>query len=609
MSGGLIIKQISAFIPNSAGIYQMLNANGKIIYIGKAKDLKKRVYSYSSFNLSPKTAFMVSLVHNVKWIITNSEKEALILEADLIKNIKPQFNILLKDDKSQPFIKFWLEDQYPRITKYRGKNKTQSKDLLGPFASSKEADEFIKILQKLFLLRTCSNATFNNRVSPCILHQIKRCSAPCVNKISTQDYATLCKQAINFLKGNSQLLKETLSNQMQQAKEKQDFESAIIFRDRLIQLNNTLSKQSILLNNSENADFIAIVPAVQYNKESYFIKLFMLRGGHNYGFVDKMLEFKVETSIEEALEYFLMQYYQNMADIPNIYTNVSITATHIAEVLQDKSQKAIKILTPNNTQKKDLMQIVINNAHESLQKYFADNTKWLEKFNSLKDFFKLPNSINNIEIYDNSHFFGELPLGVMVSANISGFNKNNYRIFNVKDNINPSDDYAILNEVFTRRFAKDTKLEKPDLILVDGGKGQFNIAKNVLQQHNINIPLVAIAKGEERNKSQEKLFLDNQLISNNQIPINILHFIQQLRNEAHRFAVKSINQRKQKSLKTSGLDGIPAIGKKRKQLLLNQFGSIQNIKQASVEQLEKTPMFNKALATSVYNYFNSKTKS
>jgi excinuclease ABC subunit C len=615
ITGSGYIKSIINDIPTTFGVYQMFNNINKIIYIGKAKNLQNRIYSYAQGNLNTKTSLMVQNIASIKWLTTKSEQDALILESDLIKSFKPKFNILLKDDKSLPFIKLTLDHPYPQILKLRSKNKTSSKDLFGPFASTNDLKEFIKLLQQLFLLRSCSDSFFNNRKSPCILYQIKRCSAPCVNKIEQLHYKNLVEQSIAFLKGKNTEIKQDFITKMNIARDSKDFEQAIVYRDRLKAFNNLLAKQSVLLSESETADFIAIIPAnSNFNNNLFYIKIYIFQNGHNYGSIDRVVQTQLDESIEEVLESFIMQFYGQSKPTNNLYVNIIPHNVHnIENLLSEKNNNKIKIKTPNTPQHKSLMQSVVSNALEYSVVQQKQTTKWQNNLELLANFLNLKEPINCIEIYDNSHFFATLALGVCVYADAAGFNKNNYKIFNLKnENIKQNDDYGILNEVLTRRFAKEklTKYTTPNLIFIDGGIGQLNTAiksLNVLSEKTPelkNIFLVAIAKGENRNMGQETLFLSNGLvIENKDIDINILHFIQTLRNETHRFAVSSVRKRKEKNLTTSVLDNISGIGKARKKLLFDHFISLEKIKTASIEELKKVKGMNQSLAEKIYNYF------
>lgn len=602
-----LIKIIASSIPTTSGIYKMMDSQKKIIYIGKAKNLKNRLSSYSNLSLMPRTEFMVSQINHIEWVITKDEQDALLLEADLIKHFKPKYNILLKDDKTFPFIKLDTTHSYPRITKIRSKHGTPDKNTFGPFASSKDVDENIKTIQKMFQIRSCTDNSFENRKQPCILHQIKRCSAPCVNKISKEDYTNSIKQSIFFLKGNNNSLKEELTNAMLDASNNNNFEQAIIFRERIKAISQINSSQSILLDNNENSDFIALIEHNGY----YIFKVFMFKNGHNYGSLDFPNKIQIEENQDNAMQSFVSQFYSSRQIPDKIYVNIKLeedTVDILQVFLKNKRNKKVIVQNPKNKKTQDIMDIVIRNAFESLNKYEENSQKWLKHFEDLQNFFKISKNITKIEIYDNSHLYGTFSLGAMVSARVWGFEKKEYRTFNLKDEtIDSRDDYAILKHTLMRRFTRMLKEAQdiPELVFIDGGKGQLGVAIAVLKELNINnIKLVGIAKGVNRNAGEETLFLDSgEELHPNKFS-STLHFIQMLRNEAHRHALKSVTKRKLSSLSRSEIDKIPDIGGKRKKDLLNYFGSIDKIKQASTDELKKVKGISENIAKNIYNYFH-----
>jgi excinuclease ABC subunit C len=605
-----LIRHLNKDLPNDSGIYKMFDSKNNLMYIGKAKNLKNRIYSYSSGNLSPRIEHMVSQIHDVQWIITKDEQDALLLESQLIKVNKPKYNILLKDDKTYPYIKVDFNSNFPRILKFRSKNATPTKGLFGPFASSMDVDENIKVIQNLFKIRTCSDNIFNNRQSPCILHQIKRCSAPCVNKISKDDYQDCISQLQDFFDGKSEGLKQYLIDKMTFFANNQNYDQAIVIRDRIKNLSSLNTKQSILLDAEYSGDFIAILK----QNNLYIVQIFLFRNGLNYGTLDFIIEEKIDENIEDVVQIFLLQFYTER-DIPNnIYINLKINEDNkssfklLSDTLLNKKSKKLILQNPNNDKTKAVMDIVIANAIANLEKKELNDNKWENNFKELQNYFHLQDKIERIEIYDNSHLYGTYSLGVMVCAKKMGFDKSSYRIFNLKDvNIAGNDDYGILKEVFTRRFTKLIKNNesKPSLIFVDGGKGQLKIAYEVLKSLNLDdIKLIGVAKGVNRNAGEEKLYLvDNSMVEIDKYS-PVLHFIQMLRNEAHRFAIKSLKKRALNNLAKSELDDIPEIGAKRKKDLLNYFGSIDNIKKATIDQLLEVKNINKQIAIKIFNWFN-----
>lgn len=606
LTGKALLNKLSKDIPTSPGVYKMLDSQSKILYIGKAKNLKNRISSYILPNIHLRVNHMVKQIYHLEYIITNNETEALLLEANLIKQFQPRYNILLKDDKTFPFFKISLEDTYPRISKFRSKNMAQTEGLFGPFASAHDVSENIKIFQTFFLLRTCTNSYFNNRTKPCILYQIKRCSAPCVNKISYENYQENVKNLIDFLNGKRSTIKDELINKMQQASKINNFEQAIIYRDRINALNTILSKQNIVLKEKISNDYIFM----QSIGNKFYVSIMIIRLGKNYGTTNYSINSELDNTPEQVLISFVSQYYQNRNLPEGLICNIKLTAENTkllqAALKKLNNNKNVKLHFPQVKKDKELLETVKNNNNTYLENIENTINKWASYFRELQDLFKINEEITRIEIYDNSHLYGTLPLGVMVCALPSGFAKSSYKIFNLKnEQVKKQDDYAILNEVLTRRFKKLTLENTPQLVFIDGGKGQLNIAKKVLQELSItNITLVGIAKGVNRNAGEETLYLeDGSEISLDKFS-PLLHFIQRLRNEAHRFAIKTVRNKKLKNLTKSELDTIPGIGKSRKRDLLNYFTSIEKIKSASLEELTKVPNINKTIAIKIYNWLH-----
>ncbi len=605
--GKNFITSILKIIPSQCGIYKMLDSSGKIIYIGKAKNLKNRVSSYTSNQLMPRTSFMVSQIYNVEWLITKDEQDALLLESDLVKHFKPKYNILLKDDKTFPFIKIDTDHRYPRIFKIRSKQVTPNSNTFGPFASSADVDSNIKVIQNVFQIRSCSDNTFINRKQACILYQIKRCSAPCVQKLSEDNYQESVIQALDFLKGDTQELKNYLAQAMLECSKNNHFEQAIIFRERIKSLNRISASQSIVLDNAETADFIALIE----HNGNYLFKIFMFKNGHNYGSLDFPSTMKIEENLSDVLQIFIARFYTNKELPQKIYINIPLNKDEIYTIrnfFKKMNNKVVEIGNPKSAKTIDIMDIIIKNAFDFLNKYEASNHKWEKQFSELQNYFAMQNKIEKIEIYDNSHLYGTFSLGAMVSARVYGFEKKEYRVFKLKDTkISTKDDYGILKETLLRRFTRMLKenQEMPQLVLLDGGKGQLEIAKSVLHSLAVNsIKLVAVAKGENRNAGEETLFIDSGEVLKPDKFSAILHFIQMLRNEAHRYAIKNVTKGKLKSIRISELDNIPGIGGKRKKDLLNYFGSIEKIKTVSVNELKKVQGISEEVAKNIFNWFH-----
>jgi excinuclease ABC subunit C len=607
-SGKELIRSVISNVPSQPGIYKMLDSSSKILYIGKAKVLKNRVYSYSSANLSPRIAHMVSNIYNIEFIVTKSEQDALILEADLIKKYQPRYNILLKDDKTFPFIKLDIEHNYPRVSMFRAKNGTPNKGMFGPFAGSVNLKEYIKLIQQTFLVRTCSDSFFKNREQPCVLYQIKRCSAPCVNKISFHDYALSIKQLTDFLKGNNQELKNDLMEKMNLAREQNNFEQAIIFRDRLKFLNSLNLKQSLVLPNNQNTDFICLIQS----NSSYTFLVFTFRNGHSYGSSLFNPEITIEKTQEDLMEEFVLQYYDKREIPDKLIVNVQITNENkehfqtLSLALKEIHKKNIIIANAKESNYQEVMKIVMENALISIEQKQKEETKWLPNFKDLAKYFDMQEEIKYVEVYDNSHLYGTLSLGVCIAANNSGFYKKGYKIFNLKGDIKGNDDYGILKEVLTRRFSKIKEGDPiPNLVLIDGGKGQFHVAKDVISSLGFhNIKIVGVSKGKNRNAGEETLILDNNEERNPDKYSPTLHFIQMLRNEAHRFAITSLRKRKLRTISASELDNIPGVGPNRKKILLSYFGSVEAIKNTNLEQLLAVKGIDKKILIKIFNWFH-----
>lgn len=606
ISGIKLIRKIHPNIPNQSGVYKMLDVKGQIIYIGKAKNLKQRLYSYSLKNHNPRTQAMVQNIHSIEWIITNSEYDALLLEASFIKQLQPKYNILLKDDRQFPFIKIDTNHPFPRILAYKSKQATPTKNIFGPFASTYYVKENIKLLQQIFQLRTCTDSFFNNREKPCILYQIKRCSAPCVQKIKAKDYELSINQAMSFLKGNNLKIKEDLINSMKQASQQQDFERAIILRERIKLLQNNHHKQSIILQNQHDADFIGLM---EHNGQ-FVYNIFMFRYGYNHGSLNFIIPITLQDNLEEALRAFLIQFYSKREIPKNIYTNITLPQSEILQdiknYLNTKAGKQINIKNPRSIFSKSIMETVIHNTIEIIKQQEQVANKWANNFKALAELFKIENSITRIELYDNSHLYGTFPLGAMVCATPAGFSKKDYRTFHVQDQtIQPNDDYAILAETLIRRFNKLTPETTPQLIFIDGGKGQLSTAKSIAKQLNLqDIKIIAIGKGLNRNAGEETLYISNKETINLPRYSSTLHFIQMLRNEVHRFAITSLRKRKLKSLTISELSQIAGVGAKRKKDLLTYFGSIENIRNATITELTQVKGVSVDLATKIFNWFH-----
>ena len=604
--GKKVIRKELALIPKSPGIYRMLNHKGDILYVGKAKNLPNRLKNYvSEKNHIIRTERMLSQTFKIEITTTANESEALLLEANLIKKFKPKFNILLKDDKSFPFIFIGNKDQWPQVTKHRGK-KDKDGFYFGPFASAGSANWTIKMLQKIFLLRVCDKTTFKNRKRPCILYQIKRCSAPCVGYVEKKDYKNSVEDAIKFVSGKSREIQKNLSKQMEEASEKLDFEKASIFRDRIKSLNIIQSSQRINEANLVEADVIAAY------KESgkTCIQVFFYRSKQNWGNQAYFPKHDPDQSISEIMSSFLMQFYENKNVPKLIILNLDIKDKKLIEqTLSTKENKNISIAIAKKGAKAKVISLAEKNAKESLNRklYETNNNKNL--FEGIVKKFNLKNNISLVEVYDNSHIQGTNSIGAMITFGDEGFIKKRYRKFDIKTYNAEQDDYAMMKEVLTRRFKraileKENYLTFPDLLLVDGGKGQYSAAREVLNDLGLyDIPMIAIAKGKLRNSGNETFFYNGKTFKFEKNDPT-LFFLQRLRDEAHRFAINTHRAKRQKGIRKSLLDQINGIGSIRKRALLNHFGSARAVESASFEEIKSVEGVEEKVAKKIYNFFH-----
>jgi excinuclease ABC subunit C len=601
-----VIRKELPLIPKSPGVYRMLDHKDVILYVGKAKNLPNRLKSYiAEKNHIIRTARMLSQTFKLEITTTANESEALLLEANLIKKHKPKFNILLKDDKSFPFVFIGNKDQWPQVTKHRGK-KDKEGFYFGPFASAGTANWTIKMLQKIFQIRVCDDTTFKNRKRPCILYQIKRCSGPCVDYINKEDYKKSIDHAIQFVSGKSRDIQKNLSEQMEAASEKLDFERATIFRDRIKSLNIIQSSQRINEANLVDADVIAAY------KESgkTCIQVFFYRSKQNWGNQAYFPKHDPDQEVNEIMSSFLMQFYENKNVPKLIIINSDIKDKKlIEETLSKKENNTISINVAKKGTKAKVIAMAEKNAKESLNRkiYETNNNKNL--FEGVSKKFNLKNGISLVEVYDNSHISGTNSVGAMITFGNEGFIKKRYRKFDIKTKGAEQDDFAMLKEVLTRRF-KRAMLEKgnyltlPDLILIDGGKGQYSTAKEVLDEFGLHdLPMIAIAKGKFRNSGDETFFYKGQSFKFEKNDPT-LFFMQRLRDEAQRFAITAHRAKRAKGITKSLLDQIEGIGSIRKRALLNHFGSARAVESASFDEIKTVEGVEEKVAKKIYNFFH-----
>ena len=604
--GKEVIKKELPLIPKLPGVYRMLNSKGEILYVGKAKNLPNRLKSYvSERNHIIRTGRMLSQTRKLEITTTSNESEALLLEANLIKKFKPKFNILLRDDKSFPFIFVGNKDNWPQIKRHRGK-KAKDGFYFGPFASAGSANWTIKMIQKIFHLRVCDDTVFKNRERPCILYQIKRCSAPCVGYVTKEDYQQTVNEAIEFVSGKSRRIQKNLSNQMEKASLELEFEKAVILRDRIKSLNIIQSSQRINEANLVEADVIAGY------KESgkTCIQVFFYRSKQNWGNQAFFPKHDPDEKLSEIINSFVSQFYENKTVPSAIILSEEIKEKVLIEkTLSNKEGKQINISVAKKGSKLKVINQAIKNAKDSLNRKLYESQNNRELFDAVAKKFNIETNINLIEVYDNSHIQGTNSVGALISYGDEGFVKKRYRKFNIKYKINEQDDYGMMREVLNRRFKravqeKDNYLTFPDLILVDGGKGQYSVARESLNELGLHdIPIVAIAKGKYRNSGDETFFHNGKeyKFSKND---PTLFFLQRIRDEAHRFAISTHRAKRKKGISKSLLDQIEGIGSIRKRALLNHFGSARSVESASLEEIKSVEGVEDKVAKKIYNFFH-----
>ena len=609
--GVSVIETALETMPDKAGVYRMLNAKGDALYVGKARNLKRRVKSYTQIvNLPERLSRMVSETVTMEIVTTHTEAEALLLEANLIKRLRPRYNIVLRDDKSYPWLMLTEDHPYPQIVKHRGA-QVRKGTYWGPFASAWAVNQTVTALQRVFLLRSCSDSVFSTRARPCLLFQIKRCSAPCVGRIAPQNYGRLVAQAKSFLSGKSGSLQQELANEMEQASEALDFELAAAVRDRIrgltfIQGNDIVNPASL-----NDADVIA---AWQTAGQTC-IQVFFIRGGRNNGNRSFFPLHAKAADSHEVLGAFITQFYDDKPTPPLLLVNQDLPDHDlIAEALTLKAGRKVEISQPLRGEKRSVILHAETNAREALERKLAESAGQAQLLEAVATLFKLPARPERIEVYDNSHIVGTNPYGVMIVAGPEGFLKSAYRKFSIKSAITPGDDFGMMREMLQRRFTRALEDEAdglrstdwPDLLLIDGGAGQLSAAREIMTELGIqDIKLVAIAKGPDRDAGREWFHMDGQPPF--QLPPRdpVLYFLQRLRDEAHRFAINTHRAGRSKTIRQSELDEIQGIGSARKRALLNHFGSARGVKMAGLADLEAAPGISRETARRVYAHFHA----
>lgn len=611
MKGIEILKNAVASMTTSPGVYRMISAEGKLLYIGKAKNLRNRVEQYTDMKrLVSRIQRMVFQVAEVQLTLTTTESEALLLEARLIKEHKPPYNIMLRDDKSFPYIAIDETHDFPRIYKHRGK-KVKGVSYFGPYPSAMSVNMAISTLQRAFLLRPCADTYFRTRERPCMEFQIKRCSAPCVDLIEKQAYADSVQQAKDFLQGRTQEIKKNLQEKMEDASSKMEYEKAADYRNRISALAVVQSKQGIYFNNIDEADVIAVAQA----SDKVCIQVFFVRGGNILGNTEYFPGNTEGSSESDILEFFIMNFYENKPLGKDIIVSHDIYNKEVLEnALLEASGKKSEIIFPQKGEKRQLVEMALENARNSIERKVAEEEKSGIIIKQMKETFGITRDIKRIEIFDNSHIFGESAIGAMVVAgydeeNKWGFLKKLYRRFNVESGEKKTggDDFEMMRQVMRRRYGriKNEGTTFPDLVLLDGGAGQLSVAIEIFKELGVEneFDVIAIAKGEDRNAGNEDFYMPGRAPFKLQKKDPVLYFMQNLRDEVHRFAITGHRSKRSRTLIRSRLDEIPDIGPTRKKALLNHFGAVSLIENATLEELRKVPGISHSTAEKIYNFF------
>ena len=622
-SGRAAIASFAKLAPSASGVYRMIDAQGDVLYVGKAKNIRKRVTAYARpTGHDSRISRMIAATVSLEFVSTKTETEALLLEANLIKRLRPRFNVLLRDDKSFPYILITSDHWAPQILKHRGA-RARPGHYYGPFASAGAVNRTINALERAFLLRSCSDSYFEARTRPCLLFQIKRCSAPCTREIDFAGYCELVKEANEFLSGRSQSVQKEMAREMDKASATLDYERAAIYRDRLSALSAIQSHQGINPRSTDEADVFAVHQAGGYS----CVEVFFFRTGQNWG--NRAYFPKADRSIgpAEVLGAFLAQFYDDKPSPRLILVSHDFDERALlAEALTTKSGRKVEVSAPQRGERKELVQHALANAREALARKLADTSSQQKLLGALKETFSLPRPPGRIEVYDNSHIGGTNAVGAMVVAGPDGFRKNQYRKFNIRSSdLTPGDDYGMMREVLERRFKR--LLEEnprvvannvrdlitggaedqfwPDLLLIDGGLGQLNAAQDTLTALGIvDVAVVAIAKGPDRDAGRETFFMAGRAPFKLPPRDPLLYFIERLRDEAHRFAVGSHRTRRKKDIREAGLQEIPGIGPTRKRALLRHFGTVKAIERASLPDLVQVPGISAETARKIYEFFH-----
>ncbi|WP_291843205.1 excinuclease ABC subunit UvrC [Maricaulis sp.] len=610
LAGAKLIAEYVRNLPPKPGVYRMFGEDGAVLYVGKARHLKNRVASYANGRgHSNRIAMMIALTRRMEFVVTQTETEALLLEANLIKSLKPRFNILLRDDKSFPYILIRKDHVAPQLTKHRGSRKVKG-DYFGPFASVGAVNQTLNTLQKAFLVRTCSDSVYEARSRPCMLYQIKRCAGPCVDLIEPAAYDTLVSEARDFLRGRSNALRRELQDRMAEASEAMDFEAAAKLRDRIRAIAAVTTDQGINPDGVEEADVVA----VHSDGGKSCVQVFFFRAGQNWGNQSFFPRHDSEAEPAEVLAAFVAQFYDDKPAPALILLSHEIEeAELLGEALSLRTERKVSLHTPRRGEKRKLVERTLTNARESLARRLSESATQTQLLKGVQRIFDLPDLPQRIEVYDNSHIQGTNALGAMIVAGPEGFEKNHYRRFNMKgDDAATNDDFAMMKAMLKRRFSRLLKEREdgapmPDLVLIDGGKGQLSSVMEIAEELGITaetgITIAAIAKGPERDAGREAFYLPGKPPFKLPMKDPVLYYLQRLRDEAHRFAIGGHRAKRKKQMSENPLDGIDGIGPARKKALLAHFGSAKAVRNAALADLEAVDGISGAMARKIHDWF------
>lgn len=611
-TGHALIQDYLRTLDGSPGVYRMLNAQQEVLYVGKARDLKARVSNYARpSGHSGRIARMIRETASMMFLTTNTETEALLLEQNLIKQLKPRYNVLLRDDKSFPNILVAKSHGFPQIKKHRGA-KSEKGDYYGPFASAGAVNRTLTQLQRVFLLRNCTDSTFESRTRPCLLFQIKRCSAPCVGRISEQDYGTLVSDAERFLQGKTTTIQSNLAAEMAKAAEDMEYERAAALRDRIKALTAVQSVQAINPKGVAEADIVAL----HMESGQACVQVFFIRGNQSWGNRDFYPRLGGAESPDEVMQAFLLQFYDDKPPPRQILLSHPPEDPDLtAEVLSERAHRKVEVAVPLRGEKSDLVTNALRNARESLARRMSESATQLRLLEGLAEAFELPAPPRRIEVYDNSHIMGTNAVGGMIVAGPDGWIKNQYRKFNIKGTeITPGDDFGMMKEVLTRRFTRllkedpDRQTEAwPDLLLIDGGAGQVSAVESIMAELGVeDIPMIGVAKGQDRDHGKEEFHRPGRRPFALRMNDPVLYFVQRLRDEAHRWAIGTHRAKRAKAQMSNPLDEIAGIGAARKRALLTHFGSAKAVSRAGLPDLQAVEGISAAMAQKVHDHFHPK---